>query len=289
MNNRIAIGTVKFGMRYGIDEESGPIDQEEISQIFDHGEAAGLNTLDTAIDYGEGESTLGKVGIDRWRIITKLPAVPEYCKDVETWIFNSIKDSIRRLKVDSIQGLLLHRPEQLLGPQADDIYDGLCAIKKSGLVKKLGISIYEPRELELIWPRYQFDIVQSPLNILDRRLVTSGWLNKLSELGVEVHVRSIFLQGLLLSSSSMPQKFKRWQCLWDEWSRYLTKESMTPLQACMGYVMSHSKINMIVIGINNLIHLKEVIAVYKKNILKFPNHIVSNDTCLINPSKWKNI
>ena len=103
-----------------------------------------------------------------------------------------------RLNTINLYGLMLHRPEQLLGPYGEEIMSALLSLKKSGTVQKIGISVYSPDEFTELFSEYDFDIVQCPFNLIDRRLVNSGWLAKLKALGVEVHVRSSFLQGLLL-------------------------------------------------------------------------------------------
>ena len=249
-----------------------------------------MNTLDTAISYGGSEFVLGEVGVDRWQVISKLPGIPKDCDDIDTWINESVESSLNRLKISKLQGLLLHRPEQLLSSKGDAIYQALIAVQKKGVAEKIGISIYDPCELDSIWSRYHFDIVQAPFNIFDRRLILSGWLDRLSQAGAEVHVRSIFLQGLLLmDNASRPEKFKRWQPLWHEWHRWLTDQALTPLQACLAYVTAQTKIDLIVIGVESLQQLLQIIDACEKKVLKFPNDIMSNDTCLINPTEWENL
>jgi Aldo/keto reductase family. len=106
------------------------------------------------------------------------------------------------------------------------------------------VSIYNPEELDTLVDKFQVDIVQAPFNILDRRLQTTGWLSRLYEEKVEVHVRSIFLQGLLLMDQGMrPQMFTRWQPLWDQWDNWLREESLTPLEACLGFALSHPEVD----------------------------------------------
>src|SRR5581483_2256099 len=105
-----------------------------------------------------------------------------------------------RLDVKTLYGLLLHRPQQLLGAEGPTLYQALQGLKKGGQVQKIGVSVYAPSELELLNLRYRFDLVQAPFNLVDRRLHTTGWLQRLKEDGVEIHTRSAFLQGLLLMS-----------------------------------------------------------------------------------------
>lgn len=130
--------------------------------------------------------------------------------------------------------MLLHCPEQLLSEQhGKPLLKALQQLKTQGITRKIGVSVYGPEELDRLMDEMPFDLVQAPLNILDRRLVESGWARRLKDQGTEVHVRSAFLQGLLLMTPDQrPEKFARWRPVWSEWSRWPGKAGLTPLQAC---------------------------------------------------------
>jgi aryl-alcohol dehydrogenase-like predicted oxidoreductase len=193
---------------------------EETAAILKHARAAGLDTLDTAIAYGEAEQRLGAIGVGQWQVISKLPPVPDGCADVAAWVRDCVRGSLQRLKVAALHGLLLHRSQDLLGSSGAALSVALAATKSAGLVAKLGVSIYAPEELDDLASRMQLDVVQAPLSIVDRRLASSGWLARLHAAGTEVHVRSVFLQGLLLMDPGLrPARFARWQQLWDQWAR----------------------------------------------------------------------
>ena len=133
-----------------------------------------------------------------------------------------------------------------------------------------------------------FDLVQCPFSILDRNLVESKWLCRLKELGVEIHVRSIFLQGLLLmNTQNRPSKFNRWRSIWDEWDEWLKSTNISALDACLNYVLSFQEISKIIVGIDSLCHLKEILNVREIN-LQVPNFFSCKDSDLIYPSNWKN-
>ena len=290
MSSRLALGTVQFGTSYGVANTLGQVSREDIALILDHAWSAGIDTLDTAIEYGESELRLGEVGVGQWQIISKLPEIPKACTDVASWVQDSVTDSIGKLGVSRLRGLLLHRSQQLLGPQGEALYKALVAIREQGKVEKIGISIYSPDELDALWPNYSFDLVQAPFNILDRRLVTSGWLTRLKQAGTEVHIRSVFLQGLLLMDvTHRPEKFNRWQPLWDEWHSWLIDHKLTPLQTCLGFVQSQPEISRIVLGVDSLQHLKEIIAASHLDSFIFPANLKCADLALINPAEWKKL
>ena len=289
---KIAIGTAQFGLPYGVANKSGQLSISEGGLLLDAAKEYGINTLDTAIAYGVSEQRLGKIGVANWRIISKLPQVPDAknCPNKKKWIFEEVNHSIKRLKVDLLYGLLLHRPHQLLEDGGDEIYSTLQQLKADGLVHKIGVSIYEPSELDTLYERYKFDIVQSPFNIFDRRLLSSGWLSKLHKDNIEVHVRSVFLQGLLLmKKEEIPCKFNYWSSVFDSWYKFLDDQSLSPLEACLKYTLSFSEISNVIVGLDNLAQLHQVIEASKSLTTLLPNDFRLNDTDLINPARWSKL
>jgi len=285
---KLALGTAQFGLPYGVANQDGRVSREEAARVLDHAWSAGLDTLDTAIEYGDSEQRLGEFGIGRWHVVSKLPAIPESCTNVVGWVQESVTASLSRLKIKKLRGLLLHRPQQLLGAPGQTLYAALDALKTQGLVDKIGVSIYDPQELESLWPHFRFDLVQAPFNILDRRLVETGWLTRLKQADTEVHVRSVFLQGLLLmDAASRPSYFQRWQPLWGQWHQWLADKKLTPLQASLRFALAQPEIDRVIVGVDSLKHLQDILAVAEETGIEPPANLISADLDLINPSKWK--
>ena len=284
---KLALGTVQFGLNYGIANQQGQISHDEAKSIMEHARASGMDTLDTAIAYGDSEMRLGEIGVTDWQVVSKLPAMPAECSDVSQWVVDSVKESMGRLKVEKLQGLLLHRPQQLLEKDGDQLYRALQQLKQDGLVQKIGISIYDPSELDGLCNRYQLDLVQAPFNILDHRLVDTGWLQRLTEQGTELHVRSVFLQGLLLMSPTVrPKKFARWESLWSKYDNWLMHTGLTPLQACLRYALSFSEINKVIIGVESPNQLKEILQATVGSMPQVPKELQTHDIDLLNPARW---
>lgn len=287
-SQRLALGAAQFGLPYGVANQTGQISRDEAVRILDHAWSAGLDTLDTAIAYGDSEQRLGEFGVGRWHVISKLPPMPESCTDVAGWAEESVTASLSRLKIKKLRSLLLHRPQELLSARGQTLYAALDALKTQGLVDKIGVSIYDPQELDPLWSHFHFDLVQAPFNILDRRLVTTGWLSRLKQVDTEVHVRSVFLQGLLLMhSASRSSYFQRWQPLWAQWHQWLADTKLTPLQACLGFVLARPQIDRVIVGVDSLKHLQDILAVVEETGIEPPAHLLSADLDLINPSNWK--
>ena len=287
---KLALGTAQFGLDYGVANLQGKVEQGVARAILDYGAQHGIDTIDTAIAYGDSEECLGAIGVSGWQIISKLPAMPETVADVAQWAQNSLEGSLRRLRLTRLQGLLLHRSQDLLGPHGEKLYRTLDSMKADGLVDKIGISIYDPRELEILWPLYRFDLVQTPYNLFDRRIEISGWLEILARSGAEVHSRSAFLQGLLLMEpTKRPKKFRRWQALWKRWDQWLKEEKITALQACLSFCFAQHRINRVVVGVDSMAHLQEIIDSASATTSVPPDDLICADVDLLNPSRWSTL
>lgn len=283
---KIALGTAQFGLAYGIANPQPQVSYAESKAVVDYASSQGMTVLDTAIGYGESEARLGEIGVRAWKVISKLPEVPAG-ENVTTWITNAVNTSLEKLKIESLYGLLLHRPAQLLGDQGPEIYAALQRLKADGLVEKMGVSIYQPSELEGIFSVGEFDLIQSPLSVLDRRLITSGWLDRLADRGVEVHARSVFLQGLLLMSADQrPAKFDRWSGLWARYQDWTTATGLSPLQACIAYVSAIPQIQHMVVGVNSLNHIKEILQAQACLAPTLSAGLATDDEELLNPRVW---
>lgn len=287
---KIALGTVQFGVPYGIANSQGQVSRDEAAAILDHAQQSGIDTLDTAIAYGNSEQRLGEIGAQGWQVISKLPAMPEDCIDVDAWVTDSVQGSLQRLNCTRLHGLLLHRPQNLLEGNGEQLYGAMQRLKYEGLVAKIGVSIYDPSELDALCSRYRFDLVQAPFNLMDRRLIDSGWMARLKRQDTELHVRSAFLQGLLLmGASDRPGKFDRWGALWAKYDDWLKDAGISPLQACLRYAMSFPEISKVVIGVDSLSQLKEILQAAEGAMPMVPEDIRANDVELLNPAHWNQL
>ena len=287
---KLALGTAQFGFNYGLSNKQGQVSEFEARAILAQARAGGMDTLDTAIDYGTSEQRLGEMGVKDWRIVSKLPGYPDHCPDISRWVTDSVTDSLKRLKIKRLYGLLLHRPRQLLQPNGDLLYKAILHLKNDGLVAKVGISIYDPDELDAICPQYHLDLVQAPFNILDRRLIDSGWLTRLSGQGTELHVRSVFLQGLLLMKADQrPDKFRPWQMLWQRWDAGLAERSLSPLNVCLAYALSFPEISRVVVGMDNSQQLSAILNTSQPVALDWLRDLRIADPDLLNPSRWSRL
>ena len=287
---KLALGTVQFGLPYGVSNSNGQTPLKEVARIIDLARSSGVALLDTAVAYGESEFRLGQIGVDAFKVVTKLPPLPENCCEVKKWVEKQVQASLERLCLNRLHGLLLHSPAQLLASNGHQLFAALSDLKQRGLVEKIGISIYSPSELDALLPLYPVDLVQAPFNPIDRRLINSGWLQKLHAVGIEIHVRSVFLQGLLLMPlDQIPAKFSQWSPLWRQWHDWLHQTEISPHAACLAFAKSMPEIDQIIVGVESHQQLIELHgAMNLPTPAAFPP-IESNDLELINPSYWNKL
>jgi hypothetical protein len=289
-SSRLALGTVQFGLSYGVSNRQGQTSLDVAGRMVSFAADIGVNTIDTAIDYGESEQVLGKIGVGNFNVVSKLPPLPKSVRDVDSWAFCEAEASLKRLKLDRLHGLLLHRSSDLHDARGTALYAAMQKLQSKGYVQKIGISIYSPAELDSCVGKFEFDLIQAPFNLVDHRLFTSGWLQRLKENGCEVHVRSAFLQGLLLlPQSAIPDKFSQWSSIWNNWHQWLRQHDADAVRACLGYPLSFPQIDRIIVGANDLEQLRQIAIVVGHNIdYQFPN-LACNEENLINPARWSDL
>ena len=289
--SKIALGTAQFGLPYGISNTQGQVSRIEIDHIWQVARGAGITMLDTAIAYGESESNIGATNSVGFEIVTKLPPLPNTEQSTTRWVQNQIESSLLKLKRASTYGLLLHKPADLLGNHGDELLTALKLLKQSGIIQKFGVSIYSPTELDSLFsqiPDFRPDIVQSPLNVIDQSIESSGWLARLSELNVEIHIRSVFLQGLLLQQpNERSVAFGKWSSVFAQFDSWTNAQQLSPIAACLGHVLSYPEVSKIVIGVTSANELEQIIAASSGDHVRAPRSLQSEDVDLIQPMNWK--
>ena len=154
-------------------------------------------------------------------------------------------------------------------------------------MQKIGVSIYALDELGGLIKQYRLDLVQAPFNLLDRRLYASGWMQRLKDAGVEIHVRSAFLQGLLLMSrEEIPSKFERWSGLLERWHSWLSSHTVTAVQACLAFPLSFTEIDHVVVGVDSVIQLEQIVRAATNTSLSDLPDLTCDAEDMINPARW---
>jgi aryl-alcohol dehydrogenase-like predicted oxidoreductase len=287
--SKIALGTVQFGIDYGISSTSGQVNPKDAGNILDYAHSQSIDLLDTAPAYGDSEKVLGKIGTTQFKVVTKTRHFDKAKISVDevTLMKKDFYRSLEDLKQDSVYGILVHNADDLLKPGSQKLYDQLKGFKQAEKVKKIGVSVYDNKQLQSILENFDIDIVQLPFNMLDKRLIDSGMLAKLQNRGIEVHARSVFLQGLLLmSNQDRPRKFHRWNALWKTWHEWLNDNQITALEATIRHAVSMPEISKVLVGVDTKDQLKEIIIASDGILPNIPAELYTNDVNLLNPSNW---
>ena len=198
-----------------------------------------------------------------------------------------VKKSLKNLNINKLHGLLLHNSSDLFNKRGIEIYRAMLEAKKQKLTKKIGISIYDPNMIKKILNNYNFDIIQAPFNVIDRRLLNKNILNNIKKKKIEIHIRSIFLQGLLLmKNENIKNYFNKWKKLFLKWMNFLQKNQIEAQNVCVNYAFSIKQFNKVIIGFNSHDELKQILNIKKKSLF-LPKKIMSNSKLLIYPHLWE--
>jgi aryl-alcohol dehydrogenase-like predicted oxidoreductase len=283
--NRIVLGGAQLGLPYGILNGGETLSREEVARILDTAVDRGIDSIDTAIAYGQSESVIGETSQNRFNVISKLPPLPVDISNVSEWVHSQVQGSLSRLKCTSLDALLLHRPQDLIGAQGAELYAAIGSLMAEKMIHRFGVSIYSPDDLEGIIDTFEIHVVQAPLNVFDRRIL--GVTDKLSALNIEVHVRSVFLQGVLIASpQDRPHRFEPWSehfALFDEWVR---SSGVSAMACCMGFALQQPGVAKLVIGTTSAESLDEIMNSIPNSVFEVPTHLQSSVEQLIDPRFW---
>lgn len=276
----LSIGTAQFGLPYGITRKGGQVSAKEVQAILGVALEAGITKIDTAVAYGEAEVVLGGSGVKPFSICTKIIATTydQTCRDIE--------GSLARLKVDSIEGVLIHYRDSSSRVELEACLEAIADCKARGLFRKWGYSVYSPSDLNLLlqlsWP----DMIQAPLNVFDRRMTVyaDGYAQVAS--GIEFQARSVFLQGLLLQRpNQLPAIFHPLKPLWKRWTDWLEENCLSPTTACIGFA-NRKPIERILIGIQSLREFQEILSNLPDDYVDVPPDIQISDEYYLDPRNW---
>ena len=292
LNRKIVLGTAQFGDKYGITNINRSPNFNEISKILDVSKSKNICFIDTAANYKKVEKKLGKYDVKSFKIISKIPKILPCKGDIKLKILKIVNKSIRDLRKKSLYAILLHDSSDLKGRGNKEVYETLLYLKKKKIVKKIGISIYNVDEIMNLINNFKIDIIQAPLNLIDRRILDKKLLALLKKKDIEIHVRSVFLQGLLLSKTIQNNHFKKYSKIWKNLDLNCKKNKIDILTLALNFVFSQKDIKKIIIGFDNNMQLIEILNCVKKfqylKKIDFFENLISKDKKLINPNYWNN-
>lgn len=291
---KLALGTVQFGIDYGVSNTQGQVTPASIAEILAIAKENNIDTLDCAATYGNSEQVLGELEASQhFNIVTKIPNL----KNNESSLVPYFNESLNKLNRTSVDTLLLHDVNTLLQhPNSDNFCHELKQLKSQNKVKRIGVSVYSPQQIEQSIKRLELDIVQAPLNAFDQRVCAKNTVNLFDQHQIKLHIRSVFLQGLLLmENGTWPEYFTPYLSYLTKFDMLSKKLKISKLTLALAFVVQNSLIKpyieKIVVGCCSKKQLEQIIQSYNQakqlpsddiNWTDFAN----NQAELINPSYW---
>ena len=190
---------------------------------------------------------------------------------------------LRILEPDS-----LHHANDLLVPGGSKLVDALLELKAKGFVENIGVSVYDGAQADAVLEIFKPDIVQLPVSVLDQRMLVHGQLERLKKEGVEIHVRSVFLQGLLLMPlSQIPAYFDSIRPLLAKWHAAAQEQGMTLSQAALSFVRDIPYVDAVLVGVENLAQLHSCVEAFSVDASFDASNLACNDILFVNPALWR--
>lgn len=288
---KIGLGTVQFGLDYGVSNEKGKVRKNEIDKIFNFCKEKKITLFDTAPEYGDSEEVIQKFLLNNSKVITKTKPIRKKIiedDDIKN-VIESLEKSFSILDRKHIEGVLFHDARDLLSKNSEKLYDEVHKYKKEGKILKIGVSIYNKEQIDLIVEKYKIDILQIPLNILDQRLLEGNYLKTLKEKGIEIHVRSIHLQGLLLMDlGKISSYFSPIMPILCNYREDIGKLGISPLLSVWNFIKSIEEIDYVIFGVESKIQLEENLEAFesKRINIDYERYKVDNLN-FIEPFRWR--
>ncbi|MFP5113726.1 aldo/keto reductase [Bacillaceae bacterium C204] len=301
---KLTLGTVQLGLKYGIANKTGRPNEQESAEILNYALLKNVTEFDTAPDYGESELLIGrflqeqkKHSQNSPKIFSKLPDVkmadttsyPELLQEVE----RNLRTSLNKLAIPSIDGYSLHHERNLTSHQGK-LIECLVTLKKQGLIKNIGASVYTPEAVRQVIESGCFDMIQVPINVFNQQLIHAGLLAELSKHHIKIYVRSVYLQGLLLMKiDELPDQLKFAKKWLGSFHEIASENKIDPSVLAFCFIRDLPQIDSIVIGCETLSQLKNNINMM--TLPKLPTSVVHQLMELFrdvpervsNPTLWK--
>ena len=312
---KLALGTVQFGLDYGISNQQGQVSPSQVKDILHQAESLGIDTLDCAGAYGNSEKVLGALGASkRFKLIGKVPALTAE----QSAITPFVEKSLTNLQANQLDTLLFHQADNLLNhPNKSQLFSQLSQLKDQQRVKNIGVSVYSPEQLITIANRYAIDTAQVPINIFDQRFLSTDIIELCQKKHIKLHARSLFLQGLLfVEQKELKPYFAPYQEKLNKFTllaQYLSCSKLTLALALLAQELRENKkrqvdkkselavidkvvieknvVEKILVGVCNTQQLNEIVNAYQqaKSLEISPNELrllSDNRLGFINPSLW---
>jgi aryl-alcohol dehydrogenase-like predicted oxidoreductase len=288
--NKLGLGTVQWGLSYGLANQHGVTSPETVTTILAEAERCGVMVLDTASLYGEAEAVLGANPLQAFQVITKTPKfLTAGITDEQAYqLSQTFHQSLHRLSAKAIYGLLVHHAGDLIATGGEKLVVAMRELKDKGEVQNIGVSVYDGAQIDAVLKVFKPDIIQLPISVLDQKMLMNGQLARLKQEGVKIHARSVFLQGLLLMPlGEIPIFFDPIRPLLARWHAAAHAQGMTLIQAALSFVRDIPYVDTVLVGVDNLAQFQSCVADFSIDARFDASGLACNDPMFVNPALWK--
>jgi D-threo-aldose 1-dehydrogenase len=282
----LGLGTAQFGRDYGISNTRGRVSEEEVRQILSLAGDCKIKHIDAAHYDGDVERILGRC----W------PFPSPFKPQVRTlrlekgldWLESRLRRSVDHMGLVRVHSALVDSAEDLTGPEGDALWERLEKLKSEGLISRIGISATYKDQPLLLARRFKPDVVQVPCSILDQRLVHNGDIAAMAEMGIEVQIRSVFLQGVLfLPRESLPGNLVAIGPHLSKVRRIMMEQGADPLHAALSFALNLSGVSTVVVGVTSAAELRAIVAASERKAPKLNwDAMALNDDIALDPAQW---
>lgn len=294
---KLCLGTVQFGLDYGINNPNGKPSKEKSLQMLDYAYKNGIEYFDTAAVYGDAEELLGefirtKNLKDKVFITSKLTPniISDDKSDIKGIVEKELIKTLKRVCLDKLYGYYLHTPEYIYN---NKIVNALRACKNKGLVENMGVSIYEEKDA-IYAANLPVDIIQIPYSVFDQRLNNTDFFHITKKNKVKVFARSAFLQGLIfINENKIPEYLAEAKKYIKEFYNIIKKYGFSKAEAALLFSYQNKNIDYVVFGVDNINFLKEDMKIAKRKIdfdncmKELGNKFLNIGKHIVMPSLWK--
>lgn len=283
----LVLGTANFNHIYGLNKKK--VSKKDIDKILLYLKKNNIKCIDSAEQYYDKRDLLFNK-IKNFKLNTKISNIKGFDqKSISINLNKKIYTILKSYKIKKINILFLHYPQEILNSKKGQfLINSLKEAKRNKLISKIGYSVYNQKEAEKFIKFFKPDIIQIPFNIIDRRLIETGFAYSLKKKNIKIQVRSIFLQGLMTNMSVLKKKsFYKFKNILIKWFNWLNKKDLSPEEGAIQFILKYKLFfDSVVIGVDNFKHFKKNVSIFKnKKKIMFPKIRITNKN-IVDPRKW---
>lgn len=258
ISGKLGLGTVQFGMSYGISNQHGQVSGTDAAQILLRAAQASVGWLDTAAAYGDAEAVLG--GLEKYAKSFRIATKTITLRDTLPGLISRARASAEKLQRKPVDLLLVHAARDLAGPEGQELWNALLRLRDEGLFGAIGISAYFADDPVALARRFNPAAMQLPVSLLDQRLLADGTLARLKDMDIQIHARSLFLQGLLfLAPEALPPSLAAAAPHLEALRARVTQAGTSLLPAALRFALSRPEIDVALVGVTSIGELDEIL------------------------------